>query len=386
MTASVLIVGASVAGVGAANELRRCGFAGDIVLADAQPHLPYDRPPLSKGALADGETQTRFHGADHYDAQAIRLHLGDAAKALDIGTRTITFASGDTISADAIILATGVRARRLPASVAAGDIHVIRDLDDAARLRPLLVPGKRLALIGGGFIGAEVAATAAKLGVETVIFEMEELPLSRILGLEVARRLASLHAGAGVLLVCGSPVASIEEQGDATEIRLNNGEIHRADIVVAGLGAVPNIEWLAESGLALGDGILCDAEGRTSAESIYAAGDVAAWLDREAGIPVRHEHWTAAKEQGRIVAQRIAGAQEAHWSSFLPYFWSDMHGKRVQLLGSADGATEIRFVFENSETGAFVAEYHRGDRLIGVAGCGAAAKVMRYAAELAPQA
>lgn len=382
MTASILIVGASVAGVGAANELRRCGYSGRILLADAQPHLPYDRPPLSKAALADAAVPIIFHDAAQYAALGIDLMLGSAAAALDAANRTVTFASGVSISADSILIATGVRARRLPEAVAAGPVHVIRDTDDAARLRPLLVPGKRLAMIGGGFIGAEVAATAAKLGLEATIFELEDMPLVRILGREVAARVSALHGSAGVGLVCGSGVARIEESEAGAAIILANGDRHEADLVVAGLGAVPNIEWLEGSGLALGDGIICDAFGATSADNIFAAGDVAAWADPSSGKPERHEHWTAAREQARIVAQRIAGASDTLWSAFIPYFWSDMHGKRVQLLGRSDGATTIEIVFENPETGAFVAEYRRDGRLIGVAGLNAAARVMRYSAEL----
>lgn len=382
MTGSVLIVGASVAGVGAANELRRCGYAGRIMLADGQPHLPYDRPPLSKAALADAAISTVFHDAAHYAAQNISLMLGSEAVALDPAARSVTFASGVTIEAEAILIATGVRARRLPPSVAPASVHVIRDSDDAARLRPLLTAGKRLAMIGGGFIGGEAAATAAKLGVDVTIFEVENLPLARILGSEVAGRLSALHGDAGVRLVCGSGVARIEEADGETTVVLANGERHGADLVIAGLGAVPNIEWLQTSGITLDDGILCDAFGATSHEGIFAAGDVAAWLDPRSGVTERHEHWTAAREQARIVAQRIAGEADASWDAFIPYFWSDMHGKRVQLLGRSHGASETRIVFENPETGAFVAEYRDGDKLIGVAGCNAAARVMRYAAEL----
>lgn len=383
MTGSVLIVGASVAGVGAANELRRCGFEGTITLTDGQAHLPYDRPPLSKAALADATLPVHFHDADYYAGKRIDLMLGAEAVSIDPDSLTVRFGSGRSAAADAIIIATGARARRLPAASAAGRVHVIRDFDDATALRTLLVPGRRLAMIGGGFIGAEVAATAAKLGVTVTIFDIEAVPLARVLGLPVAERIRALHGAAGVRLVCGSPVRRIEVDGAVSIVELADGSRHEADLVVAGLGAVPNVEWLEGSGVTIGNGVLCDDVGRTSRGSIFAAGDVAAWRDHVTGVPHRHEHWTAAREQARIVAQQIVGLPEAAWNTFVPYFWSDIHGKRVQLLGNAADATSVEFVFENPETAAFVAEYRRGDRLIGVAGLNAAARVMRYASHLA---
>lgn len=383
MIGSVLIVGASVAGIGAANELRRCGFEGKITLSDAQHHLPYDRPPLSKAALTDPATRAPFHDAEHYRVQRLDLKLGSPAAALDLKARSVTYTSGETVAADAIIIATGARARRLPSATASGPVHTIRDLDDAGALGPQLRPGRRLAMIGGGFIGAEVASTAVKSGAEVTLIDIDAVPLARVLGRDVAERVIALHAGAGVTMALGSGVDRVEQGEAGSTVMLSNGTRIDADIVVAGLGSTPNVEWLDGSGLSVANGVLCDAVGRTSASGIFAAGDVAAWVDPVSGEHRRHEHWTAAREQARIVAQHICGMAEATWAAFVPYFWSDMHGKRFQLLGTAEDATAVTFVFENAETGAFVAEYHRGDALIGVVGCNAAARVMRYAARLA---
>ena len=379
---TVLIVGASVAGLGVANELRRCGHAGRMLLTDAQDHLPYDRPPLSKGFLHPETPSSAFHEAGHYDDQRIELRLGAAARSLDAAGRRVLFENGESLAADAVVIATGARARRLPASVAPSSVHVVRDHDDALRLREELRAGRSLVVIGGGFIGAEVASTAVKLGLKVTLVDALPLPLSNVLGEAVAERITALHVSSGVQLRLGVPVRTISGEGGRHRVELADGQAFDADLVVAGLGSLPNVEWLAGSGVEVGDGVVCDARGRTSSPGVFTAGDVAAWLDPATGLPERHEHWTAAREQGRIVAQAIAGVEEALWSDFLPYFWSDIHGRRIQLLGSTLGADASAFVFDKPETGAFVAEFTRQGRLIGVAGCQAAARVMRYSERL----
>jgi 3-phenylpropionate/trans-cinnamate dioxygenase ferredoxin reductase subunit len=384
MTNSVLIVGASVAGVGAVNELRRCGFTGSITLVDEQSHLPYDRPPLSKAALSAGSTDVHaFHDGAHYAERGVILRLGETVDRLDASQRTVRLRGGETLSADAVLIATGARARLFPAERAEGPVHTVRTLDDAVRLRAELRPGRRLAIIGGGFIGAEVASSAAAQGVEVALIEAQGLPLENVLGAEMAGRLASLHEAAGVRLFCGAAVDRIEAAFRAQRLILADGREIEADIVVAGLGALPNVEWLKGSGVALGDGVLCNEIGLTNCPGIYAAGDVAAWRNPVTGVHERHEHWTAAREQARIVAQRIAGAPESRWDAFVAYFWSDMHGKRVQLLGASRGADTAQIAFEDPEKDALVVEFHRDGTLIGVAGLAAAARTMRYAARLA---
>ncbi len=384
MTDSVLIVGASVAGIGAANELRRCGFSGQITLVDAQHHLPYDRPPLSKAFLLEqpASPSLQFHDRDHYVQAGIDLVLGKAVTELDADRRTVRLESGEQLAADRIILATGARARPFPANRCSAPIHLLRDLADASALRAALRRGNRLAVIGGGFIGAEVASSASALGLEVVIVEAASLPFARVFGEDIAGRIAALHALAGVELVCGATVDYVEDADGRRRLLLANGRRIEADVVVAGLGALPNVEWLALSGLRLADGIVADEQGRTNAPGIFAAGDVAAWLNPLTGSCERHEHWTAAREQSRIVAQAIAGGGSTFWAEFVPYFWSDLHGVRLQLLGSAQGADEVRLVHEDPARRGFVAEYHRDGVLIGVVGCNAAAKTMRYMPQL----
>lgn len=386
MIRDVLIVGASVAGIGCANELRRCGFAGGVTLVDGQPHLPYDRPPLSKAALsgADAAQHFRFHEAEHYARTQLDMRLGLPAAALDAASRELTLRDGTRLRADAIVIATGARARPFPYTRAASPVHTVRDFDDAASLRAMLQAGLHLAIIGGGFIGAEVASSATTRGLRVTVVEADTLPFLRVLGPEVAARIAALHRVNGVELRCGTTVERIDQLASGKRrLELSAGPAIEADLVVAGLGALPNVEWLAGSGLAIDDGVTCDAQGRTSAAGVFAAGDAAAWWDAASGRHERHEHWTAAREQSRIVAQVIVGAGEARWPDFVPYFWSDMHGKRIQMLGATRGADSVEMVFEDLAKGAFLAEYSSNGRLVGVVGCNAAARTMRYGPRLA---
>jgi 3-phenylpropionate/trans-cinnamate dioxygenase ferredoxin reductase component len=384
MANSVLIIGASVAGVGAANELRRCGFSGSIALVDGQPHLPYDRPPLSKAALLGeaGPADLQFHDRDHYARTRIDLYLGSVAQRLDLDARSVVLESGRQLTADRIIIATGARARPFPTDRCTGTVHLLRNLDDAVRLRECIGRGGRLVVIGGGFIGAEVASSAAALGLAVVVIEAAQLPFERILGHEIATRLASLHARAGVELMCGVAVDYIERSAPGQRVALADGRQIDADIVVAGLGSLPNVEWLASSGLEMSNGILCDEQGRTGSLGIFAAGDVAAWRDPFNGQHVRHEHWTAAREQARIVAQSISGSVVTPWRDFVPYFWSDLYGVRLQMLGSAVDADDIRIVHQDEEKRAFVVEYRKAGELTGVMGSNAGARTMRYGSKL----
>jgi 3-phenylpropionate/trans-cinnamate dioxygenase ferredoxin reductase subunit len=388
MTDNVLIVGASVAGVGLANELRRDGYAGEITLVDGQPHLPYDRPPLSKAALSDPTgVRVHFHDADYYREHGITLKLGVPVTRFDAAARTIELASGDLCTAEAVVIATGARARSFPTGEGSGHIHLLRDLDHADQLRAELVPGKSLAIIGGGFIGAEVASSAARMGVEVVLLEAAMVPFERLLGTKVSERLALLHRERGVDLRCGASVLKIEKLGSGkSRLIMADETTVEADIIVAGLGSLPNVEWLEGAGLTVSNGVICDEHGKTGWEGVYAVGDVAAWRNVRTGLHERHEHWTAAREQARIVAHDISGAVNTDWSDFIPYFWSDFHGKRIQVLGATKAATSVQFVFEDVEKGAFVAEYYCDGVLIGVVGCNAASRTMRYTTQLAQPA
>lgn len=384
MQDNVIVVGASVAGIGAVSELRNSGYSGAISLIDAQAHLPYDRPPLSK-ALLTGERDApalAFHDWDHYERLGVTMRLGQRARAIDPEAIAVELESGERVPGHAIIIATGASARQMLAPDA--NVRTIRELDDAAALRAALhEKPRRLALIGGGFIGAEIASSARRLGREVTIFDVAALPFAHVLGEEVAERIRAMHENAGVQMVCGVAVREVTSHASGgCALHLNEQRSHFADVVVAGLGAAPNIAWLAGSGLDLDDGVICGEFGRTNRDGVYAAGDVAKWRDPRTGSRRRHEHWTSAREQARIVARTIAGAPGSAWAEYTPYFWSDLYGKRIQVLGSTEDADAISFVHDDRTAGAFVAEYRREGKLVGVAGCNAAAKTMRYLAAL----
>ena len=385
MSKLVVIIGASVAGVGAATELRRCGFDGRILLLDSQPDLPYDRPPLSKSILVGEKTpdDIRLLPSEDYEKLEIELGLGEQVMALDADARRVTLRSGVVLEADWIVIATGARARPFPAATGCEGIVTIRDLKDGIALREKMLGAKSMAVIGGGFVGAEVASSARSLGLATTVIELEELPFIRILGREIAERLAQIHTAAGVDLRTGLRVERVVRLPDLTfQLQLSDGSKCHADIVVAGLGAVPNLEFLAGSGLEIQNGILCDEFGRTSRPGVYATGDVASWAPRADEARHRDEHWTCAREHARIVAHDICGIQGPEWKDYLPYFWSDMHKKRVQMLGTTQPTDQVRFVYEDRAKDAFLAEFGRNGVLVGVVGCNAAVRLMKYRASL----
>lgn len=385
MALGTVIVGGSVAGVGTATELRRLGYRNPITIIDAQPHLPYDRPPLSK-ALLTGQTDLAaitFHRAEHYETLNIAIRRGVRAVGLDPVRRRIELEDGSHLDADVIVLATGARARPFPVDENSGPVWTIRELADVVGLTEKLRTAERVAVIGGGFIGAEVASSAHQLGRDVVVIEAARQPFQALLGPEVASMLAALHTAAGTELRCGVRVEGVEQRTRGQRIHLADGSHLDADLVIAGLGALPNVEWLAVSGLIVDGAVACDATGRTTAEGIYAAGDVATWHNAGVGAAHRHEHWTSAREQSRIVAHQIAVVEGPSWQDNVPYVWSDQYGKRIQVLGHPAGADIIKLVEQDAKRGSFIALYGKAGRLVAVVGCNAAAKTMRYRPKLA---
>jgi 3-phenylpropionate/trans-cinnamate dioxygenase ferredoxin reductase subunit len=376
-----LIIGASVAGLAAADGLRSQGFTGRVTLVDQEPHLPYDKPPLSKQALrADWDTgRGLLRPETHYEEHGIELLLGRAAVSLDGATRTVELDDTTVLAADHIVLTPGVRARRLPEESMLPGVHPIRNADDSAAVRAALASSSRVVVVGGGFIGAETAAVAAKMGVHVTIVEMLPLPFQHLFGPEVAAALAAWHTTAGVDLVCGVGVDRIEGAGRAERVVLTDGRELDADLVVVGLGAVPAVDWLNGSGVAVDNGIVCDEHGRTSVPGIWAGGDAAAWFDSTSGRHVRIEHWTTAKEHGAAVAHNIAhpGAP-AKPAGPVPYFWSDQYGRRLQFLGTSQGHDAVHLVHGGYDGDEFVALYSRGGELIGGLGVAAARHLMKF--------
>jgi phthalate 3,4-dioxygenase ferredoxin reductase subunit len=328
----VVVVGSSVGGIRAAQALRADGYDGELVVVGAESVAPYDKPPLSKQVLTGESTDTDI-GLLRADGE-FDLRLGVAATGLDPARKEIVLADGQPISYDALIIATGVRARILPGTDEKL-VRPLRELKDAATLRARLSGGAPVVIIGGGFIGAEVAASAAVAGCPVTIVEALPAPFSRVLGPDVGSLLTALHAAHGVRVLTNATVAGVERlPGDGALVRLADGRTLEAGTVVAGVGCVPNTEWLTGSGLPLGDGVYTDDRCAVGdAEGVYAIGDVARWYDRAGGVTRRVEHWTNAVEQANHVAHQILRPDQPRHYASVPYFWSDQYGVKIQLVG-----------------------------------------------------
>lgn len=380
----VVIVGASVAGVATADALRKAGHDGGVTLIDADRHLPYDKPPLSKAALKPDWDARKclLRPEQHYREKGIDLVLGQAVRSLDPVRPAVKLAGGDEIGGDAVVIATGVRARQLSGMPELRGVHTIRSLDDSVALSRELAGAPRLVIVGGGFIGAEVASVAADLGANVTIVEARERPFQHLFGAEVAASLARRHDRHGVRLLCGKGVERLVGETRVEQVVLTDGTVLDADVVLLGLGAEPVVDWLGGSGVRLGNGVVCDDSGRTNRQDVYAAGDVAAWW-HPAGRHVRVEHWTTAKEQGTAVARAILGASAPAPS--VPYFWSDQYGSRLQFLGTSDGYDSSQVIHGSLGTDEYVVLYRKAGTVIGALGLGATRELMRCRALIGHQ-
>ena len=327
---TVVIVGAGLAGSRCAETLRSEGFDGRIVVFGEEPHAPYERPALSKELLAGKVDRIELRPSESWEERGIELVLGRRVEEIDVSQRTV-----EGISWDALVLATGARARRLP--VMPPGVHVLRTLVDAHALRAELSPGRRLCVIGAGFVGTEVASTALDLGVEVTLVDAAPLPLARVLGPEVGTMLACRYRAHGVDVRLGAGVDRIETgpDGTAAAVVLTDGSRIACDAVLAGIGVVPSGELLGQAA------IDTDACGRTAISGVYACGDVAAAWRPALGRRLRVEHWTSAAGQAAAVAHAILGRERPY--DDLPYFWSDQFGLRLQHVGHAEAwhAVEI---------------------------------------------
>ncbi|MBS1886414.1 MAG: FAD-dependent oxidoreductase [Actinobacteria bacterium] len=331
----VLIVGGGLAGQRAAETLRRRGYEGALRICGAEPFAPYDRPPLSKRVLAGevGEETLAYRPRDWYRENEVELALGERATALDPRGHTVRCESGARYRYDRLLIATGGAARRLP-FLTHRNVHVLRDLADARALRAALAPGVRLAIVGAGFIGQEVAATARGLGAEVTLIEALPAPLAPILGEEIGGWFADLHREEGVDVRLGAALAEARGGAAVEELVLADGERIGCDVVVVGIGTVAATAWLAEHGFAAG--IPIDAGGRSPLPDVFAAGDSALSLDPASGRHHRTEHWEAAAWQGAAAARTMLG--EDPGTPPPPAFWSDQFGLRVQCVGDPRGA------------------------------------------------
>jgi NADPH-dependent 2,4-dienoyl-CoA reductase/sulfur reductase-like enzyme len=366
---SVAIIGASLAGLSAARALRDQGFDGELTIVGGEALRPYDRPPLSKEFLAGtvGENDLALESDDE-DLQATWL-LGVHATALDAAAGVVALDDGTSIHADGVVVATGARARSWPGSEHLAGVHVLRTIDDALALRADLRPGARLVVIGAGFIGAEVASTATKLGLDVTVVEAAPAPLAGPLGERLGAAVARLHAEHGTRLLCGIGVAGLTGGDRVTGVLLADGRSIPADVVLVGIGAVPNVEWLRDGPLELANGVVCDAGGATAIPNVVAVGDCAAWHEACLGRPHRVEHWTGALERPAIaVATLLAGGRHHGAPAKPPYFWSDQYGCRIQFAGIARPDDQLTFEVGDLHEASFLVVYRRDDQPVAVLG------------------
>jgi NADPH-dependent 2,4-dienoyl-CoA reductase/sulfur reductase-like enzyme len=384
MLRDVVVVGASLAGLRAAETLRTDGFDGRLAVVGAETHLPYDRPPLSKKVLAGEWEPDRIHlrKPDEYDDLGFDLHLGVKAIGLDTTARQVHLSDGSTLAFDGLVIATGAAPRRLPGQPELPGIFELRTLDDALALRRALEEGpRRVVVVGAGFIGAEVAATARSRGLEVSLVEALPVPLARGLGPALGAAIGELHRARGVDVRLGVGVEVMEGSDRVERIRLTDGTELEADVVVVGVGVAPVTDWLEGSGLELRDGVVCDATLAAGPAGVYAAGDLARWPNELFGEEMRVEHWTNAAEQGAAAARNLlatgAGGTGAAYAP-VPFFWSDQFDARIQFLGRAGGDDDVEVVHGALDGSQFVALYGRAGRFRGVFGLSSPKQVMRY--------
>ncbi len=375
----VVVVGAGLAAVRTAEELRRAGYEGELVLVGDETHLPYDRPPLSKEVLRGDRDDTTLRPSEFFGDNRIELMLGAAARSVDTASRILTLSDGTELGYDELVVATGLRPRRIPGLPDLAGVHVLRSLEDSRALREAIVPGARALVVGAGFIGCEVAASLRAREVEVVLVEPQPTPLASVLGAEVGALVTRLHTAEGVDVRAGVGLSEIRGDGRVTSAVLGDGSEIDVDLVVLGIGSIPATEWLEGSGVEVENGVVCDGTGRTSTPHVWAVGDVASW-QVPAGGRRRIEHWTNAGEQASVLAKTIMGV-EAGAAAQVPYFWSDQYDIKIQGLGAVTADDTVHVVRDDGRK--FLAYYERDGRFVGAVGGGLPALVMKSRAKIA---
>lgn len=377
----VVVVGASLAGMRAAETLRAEGFSGTLTVVGDEAHAPYDRPPLSKQVLAGEWDVDRIALPSGARAELdLTWERGVAATGLDLTARELVLADGRTLPFDGLVIATGATARWIPGTRGLPGVFTLRTLDDALGIcRAIDAGATRVVVVGAGFIGAEVAASCRGRGVAVTMVEPLPQPLARVLGEEVGQVIAGLHTDHGVDLRLSTGVDSIEaSEHTATRVHLSDGTAVTADLVVVGIGVVPNTGWLAGSGLNLDDGVLCD-QTTLAAPGVVAAGDVARWPNPVFGDVMRVEHWEHAIDMGAHAARRLlAGDGPGEPYAPVPWFWSDQYDRKLQLAGSVRPDDEVVVVAGSTTDRRFTALYGRHGRVVGALAMNMPAQVVRY--------
>jgi NADPH-dependent 2,4-dienoyl-CoA reductase/sulfur reductase-like enzyme len=386
----LVIVGASLAGMRAAQAARTKGFDGELTVIGAEAHPPYTRPPLSKELL--GGVQEAADVDLRSDQLDVSWRLGVSAAALDRDARVVRLADGAEVPYDRAIVATGCRAKSWPVGdVAVHDlvgVHTLRDLDDALALRAELQEAQRLTIIGAGFIGCEVAATARTRGIEVTLIDIAPTPMLP-LGPELGARCAEMHRAHGVDLRLGAAVSAIDGAGGRVAAVTVDGERIETDVLLIALGSALNDEWLRDSGLSLDGGLVCDETlTSTTDPDVLGAGDIVSWPQPLLqGERARVEHWTVAADHGRLAgANALLDRAERAPHAAAPYFWSDQYDVKIQALGFPARAQTLRILESTAEGDRFVAVGEHDGRPVGAIGFNAAARIAWYRRQLTPEA
>lgn len=361
MTRDVVVVGGGVAAHRCALELRRLGHDGTVTVISGERHPPYDRTFLSKDMLVEDVDLVPLAPRSEYTDQGIELLLDVTAVALDADARRVQLSDDTARRYDSLVLCVGGRPV-LPPALDAPGVAVMREATHLDRLRAILARGGQLVVIGGGFIGGEVASAAVTRGLDVTLVEQAGAPLEAMLGAEVGTRVAALHRERGVKVVTGVGARAVSASQSGYRVDLDDGTTLSADAVVVGVGMAPATDWLTGSGLELDHGIVTDASCRTSVDSVFAAGDCARWWHPAYESLCRVEHWDTAGRHGTAVAKTVLGSAEPFMP--LPFVWSDQHGVKLQWAGRAAGWDDVRV--EGDDPARFVARYYRSGQLIGV--------------------
>ncbi len=380
--AKVVIVGGGLAASRMAEQLRRAEHTGEIVIVSDEAHLPYDRPPLSKDVLHKddlGFGDVTLKPQEFYDENDITLKLGAAVTAVDTGARTVALADGSTVDYDELVIATGVVPKRIPSFPDLAGIHVLRNYDESQALRAEAASAHKAVVIGAGFIGCEVAASLRNLGVDVVLVEPQPQPLASVLGEQIGALVTRLHRGEGVDVRTGVGVDEVRGADRVQQVVLADGSEIDADLVIVGIGSRPAVDFLAGSGIAVDNGVICDNVGRTSAEHVWALGDVASWRDAT-GHQARVEHWSNVAEQARVLVPSMLG-EDVPEAVVVPYFWSDQYDVKIQCLGEPEADDVVHLVEDDGRK--FLAYYERDGVVVAVVGGGMPGKVMKARAKIA---
>lgn len=378
----IIIVGAGAAGLATAEGLRDRGWTGEIVMVGVEPHVPYDRPPLSKGLLAGtGDLgSVRLASAEDLTERNIQWRSNTRAVSLDSRANSVLFKDGSSLSYSSLIIATGVEPRQLPAAQGINGVVNLRTYEDALELREHIAAGQKLLVVGAGFIGLEVAATAVAQGCQVNVVEPADSVLLGRFPAELAQRIYESHVKNGVTFHFGNVVEDWTVRGEALEsVVLSDGKTISADAAVVGIGTIPAVNWLEDSGLEISNGIVCNEYGQ-AAEDIYAVGDVANWYTPHLGTNYRVEHRMSASEQAHVVAAKLTGTEVPQLD--MPFFWTDQYHEKWQSYGYVHPDADLEIVVDDTEANRLLALLKREGKVEAVIGKNAARQMIPYRRDL----